>query len=348
MRPPATSRGARSPKATRASAPQARRANAPKAPSKGAQKSSRRSKAVPRPPEPRDGEIKITRNSTRPQIKASRGPTARPKTRKVATGKRMSEADRRVAATRRQSISSLSASSEKLRSSAPSAGGASRSGARSANASRSSGGGSVRAVAVSGAGGAAAATARAVAVAAKPVGAAARPMLRVVNGGLDMLPTAKESTSPFARGRILIMIVGVLAAGLIYINVGKLEYGDGYGKYAQRSLELQRENTALRAQIARRSTPERIQRYAQKLGMISPVPEQFEYLDPRRGDAVKAAKGYKEPSPVAPAPTAAPTPTTTTAPAAPAPAQTAPAPAPTTPTPTTPTPAPAATGGAGL
>lgn len=175
-------------------------------------------------------------------------------------------------------------------------------------------------------------------------------MLRVVSGGLDKLPQAKESTSPFARGRILIMIVGVLAAGLIYINVGKLEYGDGYGKYAQRSLELQRENTALRAQIARRSTPERIQRYAQKLGMISPVPEQFEYLDPRRGDALKAAKGYKEPTPVAPAPaTQTPAPATTTTPISPAPVQTTPTtptPAPTTPT--TPTPAPAATGGAGL
>lgn len=260
----------------------------------------------------------------------------------------MSEADRRVAETRRQSISSLSESSAKLRSSAPRSGSTAR-----ASAPRSGGGGSVRAVAIGSAGGAAAATARAVAVAAKPVGAAARPMLRVVNGGLDRLPTAKESTSPFARGRILIMIVGVLAAGLIYINVGKLEYGDGYGKYAQRSLELQRENTALRAQIARRSTPERIQRYAQKMGMISPVPEQFEYLDPRRGDALKAAKGYKAPSPVAPAPSsqtpngAAPSPTTST-PVTPAPVQRTPTPTPAAPTPSAPTPAPVATGGAGL
>lgn len=242
----------------------------------------------------------------------------------------MSEADRRVAATRRQSISSLSASSAQLRASTP----------------RSSGGGSVRAVAIGSAGGAAAATARAVAVAAKPVGAAARPMLRVVNGGLDRIPTAKTSDSPFARGRIMIMIVGVLAAGLIYINVGKLEYGDGYGKYAQRSLELQRENTALRAQIARRSTPERIQRYAKKLGMISPVPEQFEYLDPRRGDALKAAKGYKEPAPVVPTPTSATPDSTTATPLAQAPTQATPTPTPTAPTQVTPTPAP--TGGAGM
>lgn len=331
MRPPATSRGARSPKATEA---------------------SRRAKATPRTPEPRPGEIKITRNSQRPQIKASRGPGSGTRRRKVSESprakanpsKRMSEADRRVAATRRQSISSLSASSAQLRSSAPRSGGS----ARSAAPRSGGGGGSVRAVAIGSAGGAAAATARAVAVAAKPVGAAARPMLRVVNGGLDRIPTVKTSDSPFARGRIMIMIVGVLAAGLIYINVGKLEYGDGYGKYAQRSMELQRENTTLRAQIARRSTPERIQRYAQKLGMISPVPEQFEYLDPRRGDALKAAKGYKEPAPVAPAPTGATPDPTAVAPVTPAPTQTAPAPTATTPTQATPTPTPAPTGGAGM
>lgn len=328
MRPPATSRGARSPKATEA---------------------SRRAKTAPRAPEPRPGEIKITRNSQRPQIKASRGPGSGTRRRKVSESprakanpsKRLSEADRRVAATRRQSISSLSASSAQLRGSAPRSGSSGRSAA-----SRSGGGGSVRAVAIGSAGGAAAATARAVAVAAKPVGAAARPMLRVVNGGLDRIPTAKTSDSPFARGRIMIMIVGVLAAGLIYINVGKLEYGDGYGKYAQRSMELQRENTTLRAQIARRSTPERIQRYAQQLGMISPVPEQFEYLDPRRGDALKAAKGYKEPAPVAPTPTSATPDPTTVAPITPSPTQTAPTPTATTPTQTTPTPAP--TGGAGM
>lgn len=162
-------------------------------------------------------------------------------------------------------------------------------------------------------------------------------MLRVVTGGLEKIPAATSSASPILRGQVLIAIAGLLAAGLIYINVGKLEYGDGYGRYTQRSIELQRENTILRAAIARRSTPERIQRYAQKMGMISPVPEQFEFLKQRRGDAVKAAKGYTAPSPVAPEPVtpapAATTPTTTVTPGA----TTTPAPAPTTPTtPTTP------------
>lgn len=310
MRPPATSRGAHSTKA-RAQVNAARR---------GREIESRQ----PAAPEPRPGEIKVTRNSKRPEIKASRGPGAAPRKRKPAKRpaprRTVSEAERRVAETRRQSISSLGANHPKP-----------RSGGRPARAT--GGGGSVRAVAVGTAGGAAAATARVVQEVAKPVGAAARPMLRVVTGGLEKIPAATSSASPLMRGRALIAIAGLLAAGLIYINVGKLEYGDGYGRYTQRSTELQRENTILRAAIARRSTPERIQRYAQKMGMISPVPEQFEFLKQRRGDAIKAAKGYTAPTPVAPTPTAPPAATAPSPTVAPG-ATTTPAPtaAPTTPT----------------
>lgn len=94
---------------------------------------------------------------------------------------------------------------------------------------------------------------------------------------------------------MLILLAGVLAAGLIYINVGKLEYGDGYGKFSARSAELQRENTVLRSRIATLNAAERIQRYAQKQGMKVPAPEQFEYLRSKRGDAVKASRGLSVP-----------------------------------------------------
>jgi hypothetical protein len=133
-------------------------------------------------------------------------------------------------------------------------------------------------------------------------------MLRVVSGGLELLPQAANRATPIARGRMLIMLVGVLAAGLIYVNVGKLEYGDGYGKYADRSLQLQRENTRLRAQIAHDSSAERIQRYAERQGLVVPAPEQYTYLRDKRGDALRASRGYKAPqsgvTPLSPGPSA--------------------------------------------
>jgi hypothetical protein len=123
-------------------------------------------------------------------------------------------------------------------------------------------------------------------------------MLRVVAGGLDRIPSA-SSAQPFMRGRMLILIAGILAAGLIYINVGKLEGGDAYGRYAARSLELQRENTTLRARVAHLSSAERIKQFAKRFGMISPAPEQYKYLHPKRGDALRSVRNYTAPAPAA-------------------------------------------------
>ncbi|MGK2878119.1 MAG: hypothetical protein ACSLFF_06030 [Solirubrobacterales bacterium] len=232
------------------------------------------------------GEIKVTRNSARPQIKASRGPGGPAKRRQVAQPAARRTDDRRVAETRRQSLSSIGAVPR------PTSKGSARSTSRR---TPSGGGGSVRAVAVGAGGGAAAGAARVVAEVARPVGAVTRPVLRVVTGGFEAIPGAAGRTTPVARGRLLILLAGVLAAGLIYINVGKLEAGDGYSKYAARSLQLQRENTRLRSRIASLNAAERIQVYAERQGMVFPAPEQFEYLRSRRRDALKASRGLTAP-----------------------------------------------------
>jgi hypothetical protein len=247
-------------------------------------------------------EIKVTRNSARPQIKASRGPGGPAKRRKVAQPVGRRTEDRLVAETRRQSLSSIGAAPKPRakRPAAPKAAPKRRPSTARPTASSSrrpsgGGGGSVRAVAVGAGGGAAAGAARVVAEVARPVGAVTRPMLRVVSGGLEALPQAASRATPVARGRLLILFAGVLAAGLIYINVGKLEYGDGYGKYSARSTQLQRENTALRSRIANLNAAERIQAYAKRQGMTVPKPEQYEYLHSKRGDALQASRGLTAP-----------------------------------------------------
>jgi hypothetical protein len=217
-------------------------------------------------------QIKVTRNSRRPQIKASRGPGGPTKQRRVSPSRRpvqprpVSETDRRVAETRRQSLSSLGATQ---------------------------GSGGVRAVASGG--GAAASAVRVVQEVARPVGAITRPVLRLVGGGIEAIPQAAGRATPATRGRLLIMLVGALAAGLIYINVGRLEAGDGFAKYQERSLELQRENTALRSRITNLRAADRIKSYARMQGLVMPAPQQFSYLKSRRGDALKAAENYSAP-----------------------------------------------------
>lgn len=279
-------------------------------------------------------QIKVTRNSPRPQIKASRGPGGPPRRRKVAPSRRnpvtqprsMSDADRRVAETRRQSLRSLGTMP-------PVSGGSRR---HSVSSGGGGGGGSVRAVASSGG----SAAARVMHEVVRPAKAVTRPVLRVVSGGLEALPKAAERTTPVWQGRFLILVAGVLAAGLIYVNVGKLEYGDGYARYTERALELQRENTALLSRIARLNAVQRIQAYAETRGMYAPAPEQYTYLKARRGDALKA-RNYATPLEKAVPPSLAPggatAATGATEPAAPDPG----AAVTTTPVAETPAPAPA-------
>lgn len=235
--------------------------------------------------------IRVTRNSPRPQIKASRGsggPTRQrtlAQSRRHAGAKTLTESDRRVAETRRQSLSSLGNSQP-----APSK----RGHGGSSDVRTGGGSGGVRTVAVASSG-AAASAARVVQEVARPVGAITKPVLRVVGGGLEAIPQAAGRARPETRGRLLIVLVGLLGAGLIYINVGRLEAGDGFARYQQRSIELQRENTALRSRITNLGAAERIKRYAQMQGLVMPAPQQFTYLKSRRGDALKAAGVYAPP-----------------------------------------------------
>lgn len=263
------------------------------------------------------GEIKATRNSKRPEIKASRGPGGPVKARKVAAPKRrqsaLSETDKRVAATRRQSIGAQSArrptgakrptSGAQKPAARANRGSAQAASPRRANPStvgrRSpapTGGGSVRAVAVAAGGGAAVGAARVMHEVARPVRAAARPALKVVTGGIEAIPQAAGRATPMMRGRLAIVAVAILAAGLIAINVAKLKAGDGYAAYASRSLELQRENTALMARNANLRASERIKRYAAMQGLVMPAPEQFTYLNHRAGDAERAARNLVAPT----------------------------------------------------
>lgn len=283
----------------------AKRASAPTRKSAAGPKTS----ASPRAASP-GGEIKVTRNSARPQIKASRGPGGPVKRRKVANPqarRTLTAEEKRVAETRRQSLSTMGSGRGAARASGrtaaprkrPGAGQAPRSGAaRGGSVRGGSGEGgssiSVRAVAITSGGGAAAA--RVVQEVARPVGAATAPVLRVVTGGLDALPKAAGRTTPITRTSWLVVFAALLAAGLIYINVGELKAGDGYAAYSARSLELQRENMSLRTRIANLGAAERIKAYAERQGLVMPAPEQFSYLDARRGDAERAAGTYQAPS----------------------------------------------------
>lgn len=159
--------------------------------------------------------------------------------------------------------------------------------------------------------------------------------------------------SPFVdrllTGRIWIVLLAVLLAGIVFANVALLEMNHGIAQTTEKVSALKRENSRLRLEAAKLGSSERIQRAAADLGLVLPAPGEVRYLDARPGDAALALKKMTAPTtvpvytptPEPVTPEATTTPTTTTEPAPTTTDTTTPT---TTTTPTEPvTPAPTAT-----
>ena len=84
------------------------------------------------------------------------------------------------------------------------------------------------------------------------------------------------------RGRVWIPLIGFLLIGIVAMQVSMLKLNAGIGADAQRISTLERVNGELRAAQAQAESGDRIQRAAEKLGMVMPAPDQVEYLKVRR------------------------------------------------------------------
>jgi hypothetical protein len=123
------------------------------------------------------------------------------------------------------------------------------------------------------------------------------------------------------RGRLWIGALTTLLVGIVSLNVLALSLNASSSKVGRQADALNREISALRAQIATNgASNQRIQAVAASLGLMVPEPGDVRYLAPGAGDAEAAAKRLRSgeltagtsyvapPAPVAvlpPAPTAA-------------------------------------------
>jgi cell division protein FtsL len=153
-------------------------------------------------------------------------------------------------------------------------------------------------------------------------------------------------------GRVWIVLLAVLLAGIVSANVALLEMNAGIARTTEKVAALKRENSRLRLKAARLGASERIQRAAADLGLVLPAPGEVRYLEARpERDPALALSHMTAPDPVVayiPPPAPAPVPTTTTPP--PVTAETAPvttATEPVAPAPTATTTPPATTGQTG-
>jgi hypothetical protein len=173
---------------------------------------------------------------------------------------------------------------------------------------------------------------------------ATRPLARAAQGG------ASAVLDGLLRGRGWVVLVGVLLAGIVFLNVSVLELNRGIARTDARATALERKNSTMRERVATLGSVQRIQRLAEMRGFLLPQPGDVTYVSPNRDrdarlavtrmqppagtvetttpvpvpepapveDAapVETATPAAEPAPVAPPPAASPEPVTAIAPPA--------------------------------
>ena len=121
----------------------------------------------------------------------------------------------------------------------------------------------------------------------RPPPARRRGASRSRRGGAQRLRrgSAAIPRSPFVdrllTGRVWIVLLAVLLAGIVTANVALLEMNAGIARTTEKVAALKRENSRLRLQAARLGSSERIQRAAADLGLVLPAPGEVRYLEAR-------------------------------------------------------------------
>jgi hypothetical protein len=90
------------------------------------------------------------------------------------------------------------------------------------------------------------------------------------------------------RGRAWIAVLGTLLAGIVALNVFILSLNAGAGLTAQKIEALERENSALEAELAEKLSSVRVEEQATALGMQAPAPEDTSYLKARKSNVKRA------------------------------------------------------------
>jgi cell division protein FtsL len=99
------------------------------------------------------------------------------------------------------------------------------------------------------------------------------------------------------RGRAWIAIIALALIGLVFMQVTMLGMNTGIGQAVEEAGRLERQNAALRQQVAQLASEERIQREAEAMGLVMPAAGDVRYLRSHgaEADARRAARVMRAP-----------------------------------------------------
>src|SRR5215207_90544 len=99
------------------------------------------------------------------------------------------------------------------------------------------------------------------------------------------------------RGRGWIALMAVALMGIVFMQVSMLKLNAGISRAVTAADTLERQNSAMRADISRLDSGERMQDAAANLGMVTPPAGDVRYLDGARASAARAASSITPPDP---------------------------------------------------
>ena len=135
-----------------------------------------------------------------------------------------------------------------------------------------------------------------------------RPPLRLAAGSAAIVLRVAEATlevsgsrtmDRLVRSRAWVVIVAFSLIGIVAMQVSMLKFNAGIGRAVETAATLERNNAALRADVSRLSSGDRIQALAGARGFVMPEPADVTYL--RAGglgaEGVRAAQRMRAPDP---------------------------------------------------
>jgi cell division protein FtsL len=131
---------------------------------------------------------------------------------------------------------------------------------------------------------------------AKPVAAASGGLLLGAAGLARTLPDSR-ALDRLIRGRTWVAVIAVALIGIVAMQVHMLGLNAGIGRAVEKTSSLAQQNTALRMEVSRLSSSERIAAEAQRLGLVMPNAGEVRYLRSHETDGSRAARVMRSPDP---------------------------------------------------
>ena len=131
---------------------------------------------------------------------------------------------------------------------------------------------------------------------AKPVAAASGGLLLGAAGLARTLPDSR-ALDRLIRGRTWVAVIAVALIGIVAMQVHMLGLNAGIGRAVEKTSSLAQQNSALRMEVSRLSSSERIAAEAQRLGLVMPNAGEVRYLRSHEADGSRAARIMRSPDP---------------------------------------------------